>query len=98
MVVRILDITQGADTADQGSKVHQRILDALKAGGRVVISFDGVQTASSSFVNVCLVQLLDHMSLDDLKKRIAIIHSNHQINEMIKRSFNRPLQPNRQAA
>lgn len=90
MVVRICDLISGADTADQGRFVQQVIAAALNQEPKVVVSFKGIQTASSSFVHAAFVPLLASYSLDELKKRMDVVDSNRQINDMIKRGLTRP--------
>ena len=51
MVIRILDIVSGADTADQGAVVFTRLNSALAGSEVVVVSFHGINTATSSFVS-----------------------------------------------
>jgi hypothetical protein len=90
MVIRILDIVSAADTAAQGAAVFARVRPVLAVTDDVVtISFDGVKTATSSFVNVAFVQLLDFMSVSDIKRRVRVIRSTRQINDMIRTRIER---------
>jgi uncharacterized protein DUF4325 len=89
MVMRILDIVASADTADQGSAVLSRILPELRRGEEVVISFDGVMNATPSFVNASFVALLDDYSFDEIKRRIKVVKSTRQINDVIKTRLHR---------
>jgi hypothetical protein len=90
MVIRILDIVSGADTAIQGADVFARLHGALASSdARVIVSFDGVQTATSSFVNVAFVQLLSAFSLEDIKARLRVVASTRQINDMIRTRLER---------
>jgi hypothetical protein len=89
MVIEICDIAVGADTSEQGYLVHDRIRSELQASGTVVISFQRISTATSSFVNAAIVPLLSVMSLADLKANVRIVDSTRQINEMIKRCLER---------
>jgi hypothetical protein len=50
----------------------------------VTLSFSGLKTASTSFVNTAFVPLLDVMPFDEIKRRLKIIDSTRQINHMIK--------------
>ena len=84
MVIRVRDIVAGANTADQGAQVFRLLHEALQKEGAVVLSFDSVQTATSSFVNAAFVELLKDFSYGDLKARLRVISSTRQINEMIK--------------
>jgi hypothetical protein len=89
MVIRILDIVQSADTGDQGATVFTRLRQELDANAKVTLSFDGVKTATSSFVNVAFVQLLSMFSLTDIKSRVRIVDSTRQINDMIRMRMER---------
>ena len=89
MVIRVADIVPGADTAEQGGRLFEILRQALNGPGTVTISFDGMHTATSSFVNVAFVALLDDFSYDDLRSRIRITNSTRQINDMIKTRLER---------
>jgi STAS-like domain of unknown function (DUF4325) len=91
MVVRIRDNVDSADTADQGAAVLDVLRKVLASSeDQVVISFQGVQTATSSFVNSAFLPLLEKYALHELKRRIRVIESTRQINDMIKNCLNRP--------
>ena len=89
MVVTVRRIVAGTDTAPQGSLVLRQLLEALGSGVDVAVSFEGIKTTSSSFVNVAFVGLLDHYSLDEIKRRLRVVHSTRQINSMIKTRLER---------
>ena len=75
MVIRIRDIVPGANTPEQGARVFDAVQKALRIAplGPVAVSFDGIQTATSSFVHAAFVALLDHFSYQDLKARLRVI-------------------------
>ncbi|MHB2207761.1 STAS-like domain-containing protein [Methylobacterium sp. CM6257] len=89
MVVRILDATPAADTNGQGEAVLARLLAALNRAEVITVSFEGVTNVTSSFVNAALVPLLETISFGEIKRRVRIIDSNRQINDMIKRRLER---------
>jgi uncharacterized protein DUF4325 len=89
MVIRILDFVQGADTSEQGALVLARLQAALTGGTEVTISFDGINTATSSFVNAGILPLLQQFPLNELKTRLRIVESTRQINDMIKMRMER---------
>ncbi len=85
MVIRIREFVSGANTSEEGEIVFSHLSDKLgKQQGEIVVSFDGIQTATSSFVNAAFVELLMELSYADLKARLRIVNSTRQINEMIK--------------
>jgi hypothetical protein len=89
MVIRILDFVRGADTAKQGAVVLRQLQAALANGGSVTISFDGLNIATSSFVAAAFLPLLQKHSFRHLKRRLRVINSTRQINQMIKSRIER---------
>ncbi|HMO30409.1 STAS-like domain-containing protein [Enterovirga sp.] len=88
MVIRIADLVGAADTGDQGAIVYRRISMGLRRGGPIVISFSGITTATSSFVNAGFVELLRDHPFSEIKDRLRVIDSTHQINDMIRTRLN----------
>lgn len=89
MVIQVHDLVAGANTADQGSIVFSHLHAAMKAGAPFVVSFDKIQTATSSFVNAAFVRLLKDFSFNDVKKQMRVVDSTRQINEMIRARLER---------
>jgi len=89
MVIRILDIVTGADTSEQGVAVCSWLRAAMSTDDTAVVSFAGVNTATSSFVASAFIPLLADYSLAEVKRRLRVINSTRQINEMIKTRMER---------
>lgn len=89
MVIQIHDLVAGANTADQGNVVYSHLHSAMKARTPFVVSFDKIQTATSSFVNAAFVRLLSDFSFNDIKKQMRVIDSTRQINQMIRTRLER---------
>lgn len=90
MVIYVREITVAADTAKQGELLFEQLEASLTdTGGAVTLSFEGIDTATSSFVNAGFVQLLSIMSFDEIKRRLKVVNSTRQINDMIKRRLSR---------
>lgn len=89
MVIRIRDLVPGADTADQGGVLLPVLSAAMASDRSFTVSFAGIQTATSSFVNVSFVALLDKYSLATIKQRMRVTNSTRQINEMIRTRMQR---------
>jgi hypothetical protein len=89
MVIHVRSLVPGADTADQGIQLFPHIRDALKTEQQIVISFEGIQTATSSFVRTAFVVLLKDIPFNELKSRMRIVDSTRQINQMIKTRLER---------
>lgn len=89
MVTRVIDIVAACDTGDQGDLVFRAIAPALIRGEVVELSFVGVSTVTSSFVNAAFVELLSRVDFPELKARLRIASSTKQINDMIRHRLTR---------
>ena len=87
MVIRPLDFLKQCYTAEDGQAVFERVHQAFKSGESVTVVFSGVDAVPSSFVNAAFIQLLEHYSYEDIKKRLTFSHSTKQINEMLLKRF-----------
>jgi len=89
VMIRVVDVVGAADTADQGNLLRARILPMLRTGGQVRLSFDGVVSATSSFVNAAFVEVLTSVPFDRFKAQVKIVDATGQINEMIRTRMTR---------
>lgn len=89
MVIRVHEVAGAADTAAQGEALYYVVRQALDNQRSVEISFEGVKTATSSFVNMAFVELLKTVSFPEIRERIRVTNSSRQINEMIKSRLER---------
>jgi hypothetical protein len=89
MVIVIKHVVQSADTGDQGEVVFSQLRQAMMSERAVVVSFEGIRTATSSFVNTAFVQLLSSFTLAEIKERLRVINSTRQINDMIRTRLER---------
>ena len=87
--ITVAKIAGRADTAVQGGLVYEALERALGRTGPVIVDFDGISTATSSFTNLSFVRLLSTRKLRDIKKRLKVVNSTRQINEMIKARMER---------
>lgn len=66
-------------------EVIRRLLEAeLRNNAPVTVSFKGVNSVPSSFVNSALVSLLRDFSFDQIRNLVRFSDTNSQINEMIR--------------
>ncbi len=87
MVIRALDIVQQCYSNSDGQKLFNVISDYVKRGEPITVSFDGVDTLPSSFVNCAFIPLLDSFDFDRIKETLSFMNTTPQINEMIKSRF-----------
>lgn len=87
MVIRLLNFVDRCATYDDGNVIFEIIAPKVQAGEDVVLSFDGVDAVPSAFVNAALVQLVERVSLTEVRKHLSIIDSTRQINDLIRSRF-----------
>jgi hypothetical protein len=87
MVIRLLDHVTRCSTYEDGEVIYRLLANELARGQEVEISFDGVLSVPSSFVNAALVKLLERFPFEVIRDKMTITHSTRQINELIKSRF-----------
>lgn len=88
MVIRALDLVRQCYNHADGDIIYHAIEQRLLAGEDVTLSFEGVSTLPSSFVNAALIPLLSQFSFEQIKRRLRFAHTNSQMNAMIRSRFN----------
>jgi hypothetical protein len=86
-LIRVLDLVDRCYNSNDGQIVHDAIELGLKQNDKLAVSFAGVDSVPSSFINVALISFLDHFAFDEIKRRLRFIDTNSQINEMIRTRF-----------
>jgi hypothetical protein len=89
VALRVIDVVDAADTAAQGEILRARILPALRTGDQLRLSFDGIVSATSSFVNSAFVETLHSIPFDRFKAQVRIVDATGQITEMIRTRMTR---------
>lgn len=87
MVIKVLDYVQHCQNNSDGVVIHDLIKPRLENGEEVVLSFEGVPSLPSSFVNSALISLLDEMPFESIRRLVKFVHTNSQMNSMIKERF-----------
>jgi len=72
---------------DDGQIIQNLVLPFLKDRQQVEVSFQGIHSATTSFINSAFVELLDFFDFDIIKTFLKITNSNNHINGLIKRRF-----------
>lgn len=75
MLIRVIDHVPFAATYEQGSVVYHLVLNAFRKPGIVTLSFDGISSATSSFVSAALVDLLNDFSFEMIRTRLRVVDS-----------------------
>ena len=87
VTIKILDHVHNAVDYEDGDVIYEKIIEALKISEKVNISFEGIESAPSAFINASLVRLLDNYSLEFIKENISFSNSTKFLNSLIKERF-----------
>lgn len=85
--IRLLDHVQRCSTYEDGAIIYGLIKGALAKGDKVEVSFDGVLSAPSAFINGALIELLNDYPFSYIRENVVISHSTRHLNELIKQRF-----------
>ncbi|MBF0167276.1 MAG: STAS-like domain-containing protein [Alphaproteobacteria bacterium] len=84
MVVRVLDHVEHCYTNEDGKVIAAILRQGFSCQEKVTLSFEGVDSVPTSFVNTAFVDLLGDFTLDFVREHLAIVNSTRQINGLIK--------------
>lgn len=87
MVIRILDHVKTASSYEDGDVIFKLLLPELQGGRDVVVSFEGIGSVPSSFVNAAFIRLLESVSFATVRRHLKLIQSTRQINALIRSRF-----------
>lgn len=87
MVIRIADHTRTHSTYADGEVIYRLLESELRAGRKVTLSFLGIKSVPSAFINAALIKLLEEFDFKFIQTNLSIIDSTRQINNLIKDRF-----------
>ncbi|WP_270659701.1 STAS-like domain-containing protein [Enterococcus thailandicus] len=87
VLINIVNHLNSYYTNDDGDKLFHIIVEKINAGESVEISFEGIDSINSSFVNSAFISLLDFYTFDEIRKKVNFINTNKQINLLILNRF-----------
>lgn len=85
--IRLLEYVPHCYNGDDGRVIRDLLTSYLKREEPVTVSFRGVQSVPSSFINVALISLLGSFSFDQIRRQLRFVDTTSQINEMIRTRF-----------
>lgn len=86
-IIRVLDYVDRCYNSDDGQVIRDIIEKRLKVEDGLIVSFSGVDSVPSSFVNTALISLLERYDFSQIKRRLRFADTNSQINDMIRSRF-----------
>lgn len=87
MVVKIIEHVTTASSYEDGDVIFRLLLDPIRRGERVEVDFTGITSVPSAFVNSAFVQLLEHVSFEQVRATLTFLQSTRQINDLIRSRF-----------
>lgn len=87
VVVNVLNHVERCYSNEDGTKIFKLLTKYLNKGEIVILSFEGVNSLTSSFTNTALIELLKEYDFNYIKNNLRFTNSNKNINEMIKHRF-----------
>jgi len=87
VIVRIFDIVGGplCVSAEDGQRVHDKIVPLLRDGRKVVLSFEQVETLISAFLNAAVGQLYGELSEDRIRDLLDVRDMDEEDKAVLKR-------------
>ncbi|MNW51808.1 hypothetical protein D3C74_293020 [compost metagenome] len=70
-----------------GDVIRQMLINNFNFHEMVTVSFRGIDSVSSSFVNSAFIDLLENYNFSFIKSHLRFVDTNKTINEAIKRRF-----------
>ncbi|MEK4758950.1 STAS-like domain-containing protein [Viridibacillus sp. FSL E2-0187] len=87
ITVSVLDYVDSCYSNDDGAVVFEIIDSLLNKKNKVIVSFEGINSITSSFTNTAFVELIKKYDMDFVKQNLSFVKSNKAINQMIKSRF-----------
>lgn len=70
-------------TNDDGDKLFNIIVDNFENDNPIQVSFKGIDSLNSSFVNSAFIRLLDIYTFNEIREKLSFVDTNKQINLLI---------------
>lgn len=87
VLIKILDHVQKCYSNDDGKVIYNLIKNNLSKGNTVTVSFIGLTSLNSSFVNSAFIELLNDFDFNFIRSNLTFIDSTKQINGILKDRF-----------
>ena len=88
VTIHIQDHVEYCFSNEDGQKIYDLIAPHILKKEPVTVSFQGIPSTTTSFINSAFVSLLDHIDFESIKSTLKVVDSNTHINRLIKDRFN----------
>ncbi|MED1405380.1 STAS-like domain-containing protein [Bacillus mycoides] len=87
VLINVLDHVKQCYSNNDGYIIQTEIRRAFSKNEKVIVSFTGVTSLNSSFVNSAFIELLNPYSFEYIRSNLQFKNSTRQINDIIKQRF-----------
>lgn len=87
MVIKITDYIEKPSSYEDGDLIYKIISQKMKDNEKIVVSFSGIASVPSAFVNSAFIRLLEEFTFEKVRSLLVITDSTRHINELIKSRF-----------
>lgn len=87
MVIIIKNHVSMPSSYADGEKIFNLIYPEIDKNESVSVSFDGIDSVPSAFINAAFIRLLERFSFEHIKNYLKITDSTHHINTLIRNRF-----------
>jgi len=84
-IINIKSIVISTLTNSDALPLRLEMDEILKSGGSIVLSFKGVKTISSSFLNSSIGEIIEKYGFENLSQKLSITESSKDISETIQK-------------
>ena len=87
VTITIKEYTNQCYTNHDGDIIHDLIVDEFQKGEKVKVSFEGMDSVSTSFVNSAFITVLEKYGFEKIKSNLGFVNSTKAINDAIRKRF-----------
>lgn len=87
MVIKILEHVSSTSSYEDGEVIYDHIHRELLAGKSVEVSFSGIPSVPSAFINSAFIRLLEDIPFAHIKSKLVIRDSTRYINDLLRSRF-----------
>ena len=87
VTIEILEHVEKVSTYEDGGKIYALIKLHLEKDELIELSFKGITSVPSAFVNAAIIQLLEHYDFEKIRLNLKFTNSTRHINQLIKSRF-----------
>lgn len=87
VTIEILKHVESASSYEDGGKIFALLKSNLEKNQIIELSFIGISSVPSAFINSAIIQLLEHFDFEKIRSNLKFTHTTKHINELIKSRF-----------